>query len=181
MCNDHFDDIDAQVACQMMGFTGGEYLPRGFGDGTGPIFLDDVECDGTERDLLECDRNEWGEHNCAHYEDVGIRCGKLFSNECVNEWTAYARMDHKSFQSGMNIICNHGTSTWTIVHDDATQYPRQNNTQHNRSHTCISFGINNMVIISIWFSLCVWGTTKYEVKPSSFDIAKAPFTNKDLV
>ena len=33
-----------------------------------------VRCDGTETSIAECRHGGWGEHNCGHYEDVGIVC-----------------------------------------------------------------------------------------------------------
>ena len=50
-----------------------------FGQGTGPIFLDDLGCVGTESSLLDC--TAVTQHNCAHSEDAGVRCniaGVLF-------------------------------------------------------------------------------------------------------
>ena len=52
-----------------------------FGQGSGQIWLDDVNCTGTESRLLSCSNNGIGVHNCAHYEDVAIYCnsaGKIF-------------------------------------------------------------------------------------------------------
>ena len=48
--------------------------PNPFGEGTGEILLDDVNCRGTEASLLDCKHSEWGVHNCEHYEDVAITC-----------------------------------------------------------------------------------------------------------
>ena len=45
-----------------------------FGRGTGPILLDNVACVGSERRLVDCPANPIGEHNCAHFEDAGVRC-----------------------------------------------------------------------------------------------------------
>ena len=38
------------------------------------IHLDNVECDGTESSLLECQSNPIDVHNCDHSEDAGVRC-----------------------------------------------------------------------------------------------------------
>ena len=46
----------------------------GEADSEVPIHLDEVNCDGTESNLLNCSHNPIGEHDCAHDEDVGIMC-----------------------------------------------------------------------------------------------------------
>ena len=43
-------------------------------DGSGQIWLDNVQCGGTETFLGDCPANPFGEHNCGHHEDVGVEC-----------------------------------------------------------------------------------------------------------
>ena len=45
-----------------------------FGEGVGPIFLDDVGCMGTESQLTECPHPGIGVNNCGHMEDAGVSC-----------------------------------------------------------------------------------------------------------
>ena len=45
-----------------------------FGEGSGPIHLDDVFCVGIEQQLQECSHDGVGNQNCGHYEDAGVIC-----------------------------------------------------------------------------------------------------------
>ena len=45
-----------------------------FGQGTGPIFLDDVQCSSSSNQLLECFSSPILTHNCLHTEDAGVEC-----------------------------------------------------------------------------------------------------------
>ena len=45
-----------------------------FGEGSGPIFLDDVKCQGGEANLLQCEIRSFPTHNCNHREDAGVMC-----------------------------------------------------------------------------------------------------------
>ena len=50
-------------------------LQARFGQGMGPIFLDEVDCNGTELQLTSCRYPGVGAHNCGHFEDAGVVCG----------------------------------------------------------------------------------------------------------
>lgn len=50
-------------------------LTSGFQNGNGQIWLDNVNCAGTETRLIACPRaGPVGTHNCVHSEDIGLRC-----------------------------------------------------------------------------------------------------------
>ena len=51
-----------------------------FGQGVGPIHLDNVQCTGNEDTLWNCTAIV-SNHNCAHFEDAGVTCGMLSSHE----------------------------------------------------------------------------------------------------
>ena len=50
----------------------------GYGQGTGPILLDNLLCGGREASLFNCRGNPVGVHNCDHSEDAGVICAPLF-------------------------------------------------------------------------------------------------------
>ena len=58
------------------------YYFYGYGQGTGPILMDDVVCTGSESGLINCTYdNNTGD--CSHYYDAGVRCySPPSSGEC---------------------------------------------------------------------------------------------------
>ena len=45
-----------------------------YGQGEGPVLLNDVGCEGDEVSLLACSAQELGMNNCNHGEDAGVLC-----------------------------------------------------------------------------------------------------------
>ena len=43
--------------------------------GSGPIYLDNVACSGSERTLAQCDYDSHTA-DCNHIEDAGVRCAR---------------------------------------------------------------------------------------------------------
>jgi len=76
VCDDRFEDIDAQVVCRQLGLYGGRVERTSlYGPGnSGMIWLDEVACNGQESRIQDCSHNGWGVHNCDHGEDVGLTC-----------------------------------------------------------------------------------------------------------
>ena len=59
-----------------------------FGQGTGPLLLNDVKCTGRESSLLNCTHRKIGVTNCFY--DVGVVCSHCKS--CIWFWTDHYRV-----------------------------------------------------------------------------------------
>ncbi len=89
MCDDRFGNEDAAVACsQISGYSNQEasvIQHHSSAGGQGPIFLSDLNCVGTETNLLACRREDnliVGQHSCNHSDDAVIRCFGKFKSLC---------------------------------------------------------------------------------------------------
>ncbi|ELU11585.1 hypothetical protein CAPTEDRAFT_135691, partial [Capitella teleta] len=75
VCDDGFGLQAALVVCRSMGYNHGyHYGDARFGEGSGNIWLDGVDCDGDEDSIEQCDHNEWVHHDCNHSKDAGVAC-----------------------------------------------------------------------------------------------------------
>ena len=76
VCDDYWDMNDAQVVCRTLGSPDPSHALRlaYFGQGSGKIWLDDVNCLGTEGSIKRCSHNGWSVHDCDHYEDASVIC-----------------------------------------------------------------------------------------------------------
>lgn len=77
ICDDLWNIKNAQVVCRQLGFRHALRASKAaeFGEGSHlKIVLDDVQCQGSEATLLDCQHAGVGSSNCAHYEDAGVIC-----------------------------------------------------------------------------------------------------------
>ncbi|KAB0338415.1 hypothetical protein FD754_024600, partial [Muntiacus muntjak] len=79
VCDDSWDLADAEVVCRQLGCgrAVGALAGAAFGPGSGPVWLDEVGCRGSEASLWGCLAEPWGRGDCGHKEDAGVRCTPL--------------------------------------------------------------------------------------------------------
>lgn len=96
VCDDEWQLANADVVCRQLGCGHAVSAPTSahFGRGTGPIWLDNVECTGQESTLTHCSHNSFGDNNCGHGEDAGIIClGKWASTPPLNIFGSSSQLD----------------------------------------------------------------------------------------
>ena len=76
ICDDQFDLRDADVICRHLGFPLGASELRKHSQFKTNItkeakyLIDNLQCQGNENSIVECDHNGWGIHNCEPDEVV---------------------------------------------------------------------------------------------------------------
>ncbi|NXT00738.1 NETR protein, partial [Jacana jacana] len=100
VCDDQWDDADAEVVCRQLGLGGvaKAWSQAYFGEGSGPVLLDEVQCTGNELSIEQCPKGSWREHNCGHKEDAGVSCMPL-TGTLVTEYHTGKEYQMQSSQS----------------------------------------------------------------------------------
>ena len=76
VCDNGWDLNDAQVVCSELGL-GQAFAARDnafYGQGSGEIWLEDLNCVGTEGTIGNCSHGGWGNMHCGHSDDAGVKC-----------------------------------------------------------------------------------------------------------
>ena len=78
MCGHYFDITDANVVCRELGYPEATryYTYNYYGPGSGPIWLANLACNGSETSLHYCSHGGIGNtyYYCSHYHDIGVVC-----------------------------------------------------------------------------------------------------------
>ena len=112
VCDQSWDYRDASVACRQLGLPWGGAVVRGiesgyFGQGTSPILLQGLECEGSEPSLLLCPRGGTGA-SCDHSQDAGIQC----SEGILDTTYTHKAFFHHSALNDDNYYRYYGLSKW---------------------------------------------------------------------
>ncbi|NXA16155.1 WC11 protein, partial [Sapayoa aenigma] len=86
VCDDSWDMQDAEVVCRQLGCgpAVSALAEAAFGEGTGPIWLEQVECRGTEQSLQDCWARPGDSGVCRHKEDAAVNCsGEWLPGSCL--------------------------------------------------------------------------------------------------
>ncbi|XP_052405913.1 uncharacterized protein LOC127951868 [Carassius gibelio] len=172
VCDDHWDMNDTAVVCRQTqcGSAISASPSAAFGQGSGSIWLDDVECSGSEGNLTQCSHRGLGTHNCKHGEDAGVVC----SGE-LRMPTLSLTSTHAAVSPGENIqfscttpkprceakaefqLFRNGPSISSQTHESSVTFNLVNvDVSHHGSYSCcysyqnnIKSSLSNTVIITV--------------------------------
>ena len=78
ICDSGWNMNAAKVACRELGYKYGVRAIKG-GEvpvGTGKIWLDNLACSGSEKNISRCPHRGWGMGRCNHSKDAGVECSR---------------------------------------------------------------------------------------------------------
>ena len=73
VCDDSWDELDANVICRMLGYSSGLATTNSaYGSVNSEFIMDDVACTGNEMNIILCPHSSVD--NCAASEGAGVIC-----------------------------------------------------------------------------------------------------------
>ncbi|XP_052346674.1 uncharacterized protein LOC118365759 [Oncorhynchus keta] len=157
VCDDVWDLNDAAVVCRQLGCGRADSALEGayFGQGSGPIWQDDVDCSGTECSITQCPHTGGGTHNCNHGNDAGVICsGVVLQKPSLSTDPSYSAFMHGeevqlTCTLPSRILCNavefifylNGDSVMTVTvgssQPRATLTKFKTDASHQGSYSCL--------------------------------------------
>ncbi|XP_013382414.1 MAM and LDL-receptor class A domain-containing protein 2 [Lingula anatina] len=112
VCDDGFDQADADVVCRELGYVGAEFPKLGsfYGPGRGNVWLSTLQCTGQEPSIRACAHSGWNARTCdytTHTEDAGVVCDTSGSVGMV-------RLSHGETTTTGRLESHHG-GKWGVV------------------------------------------------------------------
>ncbi|XP_073723257.1 scavenger receptor cysteine-rich domain-containing protein DMBT1 isoform X11 [Misgurnus anguillicaudatus] len=105
VCDDYWDLSDAAVVCRQLGCGNATQATSNayFGQGSGQIWMDDVQCTGNETTLTNCSSRPIGTHDCGHHEDAGVICQFVRSQTTATPSTSTQNISNTSISGFKDI------------------------------------------------------------------------------
>eukprot|EP00438_Fugacium_kawagutii_P003115 Skav207542 [mRNA] locus=scaffold2063:27753:29729:+ [translate_table: standard] len=118
VCDDSWNDANAQVVCRQLGLAGG--TASILWNGTGDFGMDEVACSGFESQLGHCSFRGWGIHDCRPHEAAGVEC-HLDAWSVLPNPNISARRGHSAVwdanSSSMLIFAGHAAGSFQYFND----------------------------------------------------------------
>ncbi|XP_029583274.1 uncharacterized protein LOC115170986 isoform X2 [Salmo trutta] len=171
VCNDMWDLNVSAVACRQLGCGNAVSAPERayFGQGSGPIWQDDVGCSGSECSITQCPHTG-GTHNCNHGNDAGVICsGVVLQKPSLSTNQSYSAFLHGeevqlTCTLPSRILCNavefifylNGDSVMNVTvgssQPRATLTKFKMDASHQGSYRCLYRTLSNSQVISSPYS-----------------------------
>lgn len=177
ICYPGWGSNDAKVVCSQLGYAAHDnpaVFAAFFGPGTGPILLDNVNCEGTEDSITECLADPSPRRFCTHSFDAGVRCLQkctsiitmltqymhvsiiLSTVACVED--SLRLVDGLTSSEGRVEVCLNGI--WSTVCDDGWNTP-------DAIVACRQLGYSDVgkdMIEREWVESGLWGGWGYVIR-----------------
>ncbi|KAG9264057.1 deleted in malignant brain tumors 1 protein-like [Astyanax mexicanus] len=164
---------DAEVACSQMGCGKATSIhdKAHFGQGSGPIFLDNVGCSGTETTLTSCSHRGLGINDCSHGEDAGVVCsdvlpsptltlisshstvspGESVQFKCTLPRQNYMSLNFRLYKNGVSVQTQttQSPATFTLTVDTSVQGQYSCDFLYQRSSSSTSSSRVNITVVTL--------------------------------
>eukprot|EP01060_Flectonema_neradi_P001641 TRINITY_DN10998_c1_g1_i1.p1 TRINITY_DN10998_c1_g1~~TRINITY_DN10998_c1_g1_i1.p1 ORF type:complete len:1355 (+),score=254.51 TRINITY_DN10998_c1_g1_i1:39-4103(+) len=167
VCGDNWEHRDAQVVCKSLGYPGARDAPLHafFGQGTLPILLDDVDCQGDEVDIFSCRHPPFFTHDCLHSQDASAICLEAEDGDSCNS-CSFLPIHFTSVSATILLLCD--------INDEIIWSPSVNasfNISGSIGNTVtVPIDVRNSTDEQVFFDLSITGRYPVSVRRNWGDI-----------